>query len=874
VNTHSQQPSQNGPTTSGLPRCADATRTAPVAITASARWAWRGLAALGLAWLSACGGESGDSTPPSEPATLGADHLPLAVGDRWVYRDAKQTLRVREAASTETAGSVAGILLKDYLLTDTVRSGQVVVKTDAQYLELPEADDPVGVRIGPVLNWSLPMKEGQPQTLVDKVIDNAYDIDGDQRGDRLHLRVTTQLEGRETLTVPAGQFNNAAKVRTRVHSVFTGSASGSTVVIQITQDEWFAPGVGLLQQVLVTDNQGTVTTESHELMAYRVGGSASERVAARLQGSTPAADSTSTAEIAVLKLNFDRAVDLDTLRSGGLSLKDATGQAVPFSLEQDASGQTVTAFPSRALGQGKHTLVLTEAARDMLGTPVATRSWSLSVDRQGPQLTSATPAVGAVDVDTNTAIRLVFDEDLLAATVSASAITLASGQGGQVPFTLAQPDARTLLITPTVPLITGTRYQLSMASSVTDGLGNPVAGANSLTHFRTVQGHLAAATRLPGTATRLLALGDIDDDGLSDVIGALVDAQGRLGALQWHKRTAGGVFALPQALNLPGVASCGPVISVAVGDLDRDNRTDLVAAFEDCPVSAFYKQADNSYRRQGILTNSKRAELRLIDFNKDGRVDLLTRPPESPGLRYALQNANGTWQGAQDLVLHDGATGPALIGDLNGDGTLDVAMVVSTGGADDTGLSMTFQKPDGKFTARSLLGITGIARPLAATLADWDGDGKTDVLVAGASGTGLRWLRQKSTGYLSQPILLTRNVPDAQQLLTADANRDGQLDVLVIGETFINLHLQQAENTVATQQPYDRDGRTGMVMVVDVNGDGWPDLLVDGPAVMINRQRADAKTAGASGGSQKSTSSLLQRLSGGLVGRKQVLQAQ
>src|SRR5262249_3495487 len=113
------------------------------------------------------------------------------------------------------------------------------------------------------------------------------------------------------------------------------------------------------------------------------------------------------------------------------------------------------------------------------------------------------------------------------------------------------------------------------------------------------------------------------------------------------------------------------------------------------------------------------------DFNKDGKLDLavLVALPQvgANAAEVLLGNGDGTFKPGVNFAVGNGATSLA-VGDLNGDGTLDLAT------ADSTGISVLLGKSDGSFQSatHSAAGNT----PHSLVLGDFNNDGKLDAAVA------------------------------------------------------------------------------------------------------------------------------------------------
>ena len=118
----------------------------------------------------------------------------------------------------------------------------------------------------------------------------------------------------------------------------------------------------------------------------------------------------------------------------------------------------------------------------------------------------------------------------------------------------------------------------------------------------------------------------------------------------------------------------------------------------------------------------------VADFNGDGVQDLATASSAAGSyfVSVLLGNGNGTFQAAQNSG--EGITSYVFlgVGDFNGDGKLDLAMIR------DDDVSVLQGNGDGTFRARGDLFGAGIfLRSLAA--GDFNGDGRLDLAVASSS---------------------------------------------------------------------------------------------------------------------------------------------
>jgi hypothetical protein len=165
------------------------------------------------------------------------------------------------------------------------------------------------------------------------------------------------------------------------------------------------------------------------------------------------------------------------------------------------------------------------------------------------------------------------------------------------------------------------------------------------------------------------------------------------------------------------------------------------------------------------------------------------------------------------------------IGDLNGDGRLDVAVATGSAGdpVNDRSVFLFLQTSQGKL-APAVRYSTGLnARGIA--IGDLTSDGRADLAVCGDSGVVV--LRQQPDGTLGAPdFIATGN--DADGVAIGDLNGDGRADLAVshAGDAQISVLYQTATGGLAPPQRH-RVPSAGFdqIAIGDVTGDGLPDLV-------------------------------------------------
>lgn len=221
---------------------------------------------------------------------------------------------------------------------------------------------------------------------------------------------------------------------------------------------------------------------------------------------------------------------------------------------------------------------------------------------------------------------------------------------------------------------------------------------------------------------------DINGDGLLDVITANINAS-NVGLFLNTNNSAnlysGGQF---QVLN-PG----GQPTRVQVFDIDKDNKLDLVVSMQNNngPSLAVYFGTGNGASpftaanplNYGVNANNQAPQwLELADFNGDGKVDCLVSDVNTASLRMFLGNgttANSFQAPSAPIPVGVEPRGMALA-DFNGDGVLDV--VVANRGSNN--VSLLFGKGDGTFVNRQ--DFSSVNAPWAVYAMDFNSDGRVD----------------------------------------------------------------------------------------------------------------------------------------------------
>jgi hypothetical protein len=230
--------------------------------------------------------------------------------------------------------------------------------------------------------------------------------------------------------------------------------------------------------------------------------------------------------------------------------------------------------------------------------------------------------------------------------------------------------------------------------------------------------------------------------------------------------------------------------------------------------------------------------LAVADLNGDGKPDVVVANQSSGDLTVFLGQGNGEFQAKPPYSLNaPGTLANVVAGDFNGDGKTDVVTVEHLGGLTNT-LAVSLGNGDGTFQPPAALAAG--TQPLAAAVADLNGDGKPDLVVAdnGSQDPGVTDLGavlvflSSSSGFLPAKRFVAGSYPSSVAI--KDVNLDGKPDLVVSNSGTIgaddtggvSILLGNGDGTFGAPVSYTTGQSEITVAAADVNGDGKPDIIL------------------------------------------------
>src|SRR6266702_3611263 len=222
------------------------------------------------------------------------------------------------------------------------------------------------------------------------------------------------------------------------------------------------------------------------------------------------------------------------------------------------------------------------------------------------------------------------------------------------------------------------------------------------------------------------------------------------------------------------------------------------------------------------------------DFNGDGKLDLAVVNFGDWNIYVLLGNGDGTFQAARSVYFASGGGFPwyVVTADFNGDGKLDLA--VSNYG--DNSLSVLLGNGDGTFQAPQTTPVG--TNPAQVAVGDFNGDGKPDLVVSSVGNNTVSVLLGKGDGTFLPP-LVTPVGPNPWYFAVGDFNGDGKLDLAVDDygcpldcnsspSNTVTVLLGNGDGTFQAPHTFADPGMTHpyFVAIGDFNRDGKQDLVV------------------------------------------------
>jgi hypothetical protein len=280
----------------------------------------------------------------------------------------------------------------------------------------------------------------------------------------------------------------------------------------------------------------------------------------------------------------------------------------------------------------------------------------------------------------------------------------------------------------------------------------------------------------------------------------------------------------------------GPGTPAAL-DLNLDGKMDLAMHDRTATYDLRTLLGDGT----GVFKNGKQFSIGdmedfpiVTDFNKDGKLDLLTRVHWANLWFYWVLPGDGAGGISSPIRINFDLYGREMAaGDFNKDGTPDVALANYNPNNYDSGpyyrVSVYLGNGAGNFGSPTNLNLGANTNPTGVATGDFNKDGKLDLAVTLSSTNQVAVMLGNGLGGFGAPTKLAAGQSPGR-VVVADLNKDGKTDLVIVNPgTGVSVMFGNGAGGFSAVKTY-ATGLTGTVPtsvnIGDFNSDGRPDLLL------------------------------------------------
>ncbi len=270
--------------------------------------------------------------------------------------------------------------------------------------------------------------------------------------------------------------------------------------------------------------------------------------------------------------------------------------------------------------------------------------------------------------------------------------------------------------------------------------------------------------------------------------------------------------------------------SIAVGDLNNDNHTDVIVAnYGTNNIGIFLGYDPAPFRNQKTYStgnDSTPYSVTLGDVNDDDILDIIASNMGTDNIYIFLGYGDGTFAAPMTYSTSSGSQ-PVLtaVGNFNNDNRLDI--VVANWGAGNTGIFLGYG--NGTFQKQITLS-TGIdSAPWWVAVGDFNNDTQLDIVVANGNTSNIGLFLDYGNGsFANQNLFSTGESSNPTSIVVADFNNDKRLDIAVANYNnyTVGIFLGYGTGNFTVQTSYSTDiYQPAIITVGDVNNDNRLDII-------------------------------------------------
>lgn len=302
-----------------------------------------------------------------------------------------------------------------------------------------------------------------------------------------------------------------------------------------------------------------------------------------------------------------------------------------------------------------------------------------------------------------------------------------------------------------------------------------------------------------------VATADFDGDGKLDIA---VNNRTSVSSIIVSRNTSSiGAVSIGTPMEFPA-NSTNSIVDIQAADFDKDGKPDIIVCYNSNTYSIF-----RNISSAGTINFAPRVDLSVTagslintialgDLDGDGKVDLAFATGTGNNITTVRNTCTvGTISFSPVAsTAVSGATEGLAIGDIDTDGRMDLVC-----GAGTSNIAiLRNNSTSGTITILTPTYVTSLANTVTdVNLGDIDGDGKADIGVGYASGTQVSLFKNNTVGAISigaaVSFTTTSSYTNPGQVSIGDLNGDSKADMLALSSTFAYSVYQNTINPLAAE---------------------------------------------------------------------------
>lgn len=343
--------------------------------------------------------------------------------------------------------------------------------------------------------------------------------------------------------------------------------------------------------------------------------------------------------------------------------------------------------------------------------------------------------------------------------------------------------------------------------------------------FGNGDGTFQAASPVPAFGPRHIASGDLNGDGLTDIVVSEAGCHTPCYDVFLLLSNGDGSFRYLSVSGLDGAPG-----KALIGDFNSDGLPDIAIGYSANGANGVAIALGRGDGTFSAIIHSPAGYAPLIltsaDFNGDGIADLVTGNSNG-SLTMLLGLGDGSFESRHRYPLTQTCCWSFAAADFNGDGVPDIALVDQRGSLSySNSLFLLIGNGHGTFQTAQDTGVDPKGS-MSLITADFNGDGIPDLAVGNilVAHRGVYILLGNGDGSFREPITADASL-FAQHLVAADFNGDGIPDLAVATSSRLVILLGNGDGTFQPGIEASAGGFAGQLVAADFNQDGKADLAI------------------------------------------------